>query len=120
MTTSTETTRRPRGRVVALALVAALGLAACGSSGSDSGAKSTSTTASKASKKIVATTCTAALEAGVAATDDLRTIVREHVEAFQSAIAGINAYADGNRATFDANAATFRRSEEHTSELQSH
>jgi len=106
--TSTGTTRRHRGRMLALALVAALTLAACGSSDSDSSSSTTSTTAEQASKKVMAATCSAALDAQTAASDSLRGIVQEHIDAFQAAIDAIDAYTNGDQATFDAKAAEFR------------
>jgi hypothetical protein len=109
MTGIRTTSRRHPGRGLALVVVATLTLAACGSSGSDSSSKpTTTTTAAKASKKVVAATCSAALDAGTAASDSLRALVQEHIDAFQAAIAGIEAYTNGDQATFEAQAATFR------------
>lgn len=108
MTSTRTTTRRHRGRGLALVVVAALTLTACGSSDSDSGSKPSTTTVTKASKKVIATTCSAALDAGVSAADSMRNLVQEHIDAFQAAIAAIEAYTNGDQATFDAKAATFR------------
>lgn len=106
MTSTRTTTRRHRGRGLALVVVAALTLAACGSS--DSSSKPTTTTVTKASKKVIATTCSAALDAGVSASDSLRNLVQEHIDAFQAAVAAVEAYTNGDQATFDTQAATFR------------
>jgi RPA family protein len=108
MTSTVTTVRRHRGRALALAVVAALTLAACGSSDSDSGSKSTTTTEQRASKKVADATCSAAIQAGTEASDSMRGLVQEHVDAFQAAIAGIEAYTNDDQATFTAKAAEFR------------
>lgn len=108
MTSTGTTTQHHRGRMVALAVVAALTLVACGSSDSDSGTKPTSTTVTKASKKANDAICRAAVTAAAAASDDLSSLANAHIDAFNTAIDAMEAWDAGDEPTFAAKAAEFR------------